>query len=312
MKVVHITTRQLAKLVFEAEASPWGLLLCGDCTTPVQVKAVADDRKAVPSEYNFSHENSDFVWGEEFGEFKKSPVFFADPSKFILRGQYNVRMLAIRCRKCPNCVTARSRMWSMRAMHESDQSARTWLTTLTVSPEYRLQLRINSRRATGGEEFSGLAAALGKWFTLYLKRVRKETGVKLRFLSAFEAHKDGFPHLHALIHEQDMPVRKECLNRQWPWGFSHHKLVDSNASRYVTKYISKEMHNRVRASLHYGSHVNTAYSPQGCNLQSDKLNKRLLAENKMPPYPSLIEELNSYRDRDCTYAKISSENENEG
>lgn len=306
MREVSITTRTLAKLAFEAEPTPWGLLLCADCIAPIQIKAVADDRKAVPTEY-YEVKKTDFSWSEKDGQFENFSELFAEPSEYKFSGHYNVRILLIRCRKCQPCVTARSRMWSIRARHECEQSARTWLTTLTVEPQYRLQLRINSRRSSGDETFPSLAAAFGKWFTLYKKRIRKETGITLRTLCAFEKHADGFPHLHALLHEQSDPVRKEVLNRQWPWGFSHHKLVDPDASSYVTKYISKEMHNRVRASMQYGSHVNTAYSPQAITAQLDKHNKLGLAEKIKPPYHEHVKDIEQFKNRDCTYVKISPE-----
>jgi hypothetical protein len=92
-------------------------------------------------------------------------------------------------------------------------------------------------------------------FQRYCKRLRKE-GCGLRYMLIIEKHASGLPHLHALMHETDSPIRHRQLNDQWTWGFSTHKLIPSDdngkAAAYVCKYLSKEMASRVRASTQYG------------------------------------------------------------
>lgn len=80
----------------------------------------------------------------------------------------------------------------------------------------------------------------------------KKSGGRLRFLLVYEAHKDGFPHLHALIHEQGEVVTKRELQKQWPYGFTTVKVCDVATSHYVTKYLTKSVRARVRASQRYG------------------------------------------------------------
>lgn len=170
------------------------------------------------------------------------------------------------CRKCRECLKYRAWLWKHRAKLEILESRRTWFCTYTVRPECRLIFKIKAQRKGGGpEDFNrNLCNEIGKEFTKYLKRVRKQAKGKLRFCLVFEAHKDGFPHLHALIHEVDAAVTKAVLQGQWKHGFSTVKLCDTEASSYVTKYLSKSMLARVRASLRYGQRSdNIAMTPQG-------------------------------------------------
>jgi hypothetical protein len=95
---------------------------------------------------------------------------------------------------------------------------------------------------------------LREW-TLWVKRVRKSVGA-LRYLVVAEAHADGFPHLHALVHEVDRAIRWRDLVPEWRMGFMHARLVrDADAAAsYVTKYVTKALYfkYRIRASQHYG------------------------------------------------------------
>ena len=96
---------------------------------------------------------------------------------------------------------------------------------------------------------------VGREVTRYLKRVRKESGARVRYLLVAERHKSGQPHLHIMVHEadQERPVRYATLANQWKLGFVHFKLAqDTKTAAYVCKYISKALLARVRASLRYG------------------------------------------------------------
>jgi len=183
--------------------------------------------------------------------------------------------LQVPCRKCPSCLRWRSAMWAQRAFRECLVSKRTWFCTYTVNPAQRVRVRILARQKYGDESYASLYKVISQWFTLYLKRVRKESSAKLRYLLVSEQHADGFPHLHALIHEVDAQVSKRCLQTQWPYGFTVVKLADPLSSRYVTKYLAKQMVARVRASLCYGgSTPDTSYdivTPQGERVSIDPL-----------------------------------------
>lgn len=89
--------------------------------------------------------------------------------------------------------------------------------------------------------------------------------VPLRYLLVVEEHlgggaHHGLPHFHLLIHEPDeaFPVRKDMMQSQWRLGFAHFKLVPNarddgyKFANYVTKYLTKSILCRARASLKYG------------------------------------------------------------
>lgn len=179
-------------------------------------------------------------------------------------------ILHVPCRKCRNCLALKAWKWKHRAIWEIAQAERTWFGTLTLRPEehYKVDLLARTHERNIAEAdyvgvFDGRARETGKLATKYFKRLRKETGQSFRYLLVTEIHdsKDtsdvmrGRPHLHVLLHEfADQPFRKELLQRQWPHGFSNWKLVeDVKAAWYITKYVSKALDARVRASIKYGA-----------------------------------------------------------
>ena len=170
------------------------------------------------------------------------------------------------CRKCTGCLHHRRRLWTARGVAEIAMANRTWFGTLTVEPFHRFLLKLQAQEACARrraeawdmleppEQFRLLADQLGREATKFLKRVRQQAGVPLRYLLVTEAHKSGDPHLHLLLHEPDKPIRKAMLEEQWRYGFSHWRLVDRDekAAVYACKYLGKEALTRVRASLAYG------------------------------------------------------------
>lgn len=172
-----------------------------------------------------------------------------------------------RCRRCAACLRARGRLWTARACSETAVAQRTWFGTLTVAPDHRTRLSYAADLAASRarcepwsalstpEQFRYLVDAASADLTLYLKRVRKNSKARLRYLLVSEAHKDGFPHFHVLIHEQEGHVTYRQLSDGWRLGFSQFKLVpagDVKAAFYVCKYLSKSALTRVRASHRYG------------------------------------------------------------
>ena len=158
----------------------------------------------------------------------------------------------------------------MRAEQElRANEGRTWFVTLTLSPEshYRCLIQAKHRLGARGEDFDRLSDErqfkervheAGREITLWLKRLRKNSGAPLRYLLVAERHKSGLPHFHALLHEVDerQPLRAATLKSAWRLGFSQCKLValqtDPRCAAYVAKYLSKDAAARVRASKGYG------------------------------------------------------------
>ena len=182
--------------------------------------------------------------------------------------------LHTRCRKCEACRKAKTAFWKLRAMAEIGRSARTWFVTLTWRPEDRIRAEyaMEEPNATGEERFRALLKAVSPAVNLWLQRMRKglrtegETSVSFRYLLVWEAHTDGFPHAHLLIHEQEGQVlTKRRIQREWKSGFSNCRLVASadpddlhKSAAYTCKYIAKTMLVRVRASFSYGASAASA------------------------------------------------------
>lgn len=177
--------------------------------------------------------------------------------------------LDVRCRACRNCLKYRRSVWAARAIAEVGYSMRTWKCTWTFRPEAHdvVQNLLRRHYAQMNEDFDCLSAdrqymarhiRCSKEITLWFKRVRKNSGARLRFLLVAEAHKSGLPHYHALVHEQevDASVTKSVMENAWTLGHAHFRLIDLDDKReatYACKYLSKDVRARVRASIHYGN-----------------------------------------------------------
>lgn len=132
-------------------------------------------------------------------------------------------------------------------------------------------------------QFNKHVNAIGPEIGKFLKRVRKNTGAKLRYLLVAEPHKSGLPHFHMLIHQCDthIPVRYDDLKSQWRLGFSAWKLTDYKSASYVCKYLSKSLRARVRASQAYGT------TPNALSLVRFPDVKNMTPENNMFLEPNL-------------------------
>lgn len=175
-----------------------------------------------------------------------------------------VTELEVRCRSCNPCLRARARHWAARANVEYGRAPRSWFSTMTVSPEYRQRMLwlAQVRAADVGSDFEALSDndrfttlcwGVGRELQRWLKRVRKQSASRLRYVAVFERHKDGFPHVHAILHETVGGVTERILRNQWSYGHSKHVLARSSAAcHYVCKYLAKSKEARIRASLRYG------------------------------------------------------------
>lgn len=186
---------------------------------------------------------------------------FVDRRKFAMW----VTMLT-KCRQCENCLKQRAAEWRLRSRLEVEQSSRTWLGTLTINPSWRFTILSHARAACGkdgvdfdcleeNQRYKALDAVISRHIRLYIVRLRKYSGSPLRFLCVGEAHKSGDPHYHLLVHEQqpDRPILKKVLQAEWKLGFSNFKLIDDpSGATYITKYLTKDVRARVRASILYG------------------------------------------------------------
>lgn len=199
--------------------------------------------------------------------------------KWVIIGPRTLQTLCVelhtRCRKCGNCSSQRTRLWSARAREETRLSERTWKGTLTLRPE-AYQHALSSCRAVEDrqgidfdvlperEQLALIHAHISRDITKMLKRIRAATGLAIRYLCVLELHQSGVPHYHMLVHEYDAakPLRYTALCNQWPLGFSRWKLAqDEREAMYACKYLTKSLLARVRASQRYGA-VKTSLGPR--------------------------------------------------
>lgn len=196
-------------------------------------------------------------------------------------------ILSVRCRKCEWCKKMRQRFWMGRAFSEYDCAQRTYMGTFTASIDNHIKIDAVARvrLQMAGVDFDGLndrekfearCIEFGTHITLWLKRVRK-MGCKFRYLMVAEEHASDVtaaemryrPHVHVLIHEKrlgdfydgtlkvgrsGMFIPDEAPQRQaWYLGHTRFQAADSaRTATYLCKYITKEAHVRIRASLYYG------------------------------------------------------------
>lgn len=175
--------------------------------------------------------------------------------------------MEVPCRKCETCRRRRANTWAAKAHAEMEQAYRTWFLTLTLNETTRMHTRARAQLLAAGDGISYEALSETDQFRLwvkaayplfqkYMKRLRKEAG-PVRYLFVAEAHKDGVPHFHALLHEPAPTenLKERMLRDHWRGaghGFCEAKLADTWSAWYTTKYLTKEVNDRVRASFKYG------------------------------------------------------------
>ena len=242
-----------------------------------------------------------------------------------------------RCRKCEHCLEQRARLWRGRVLGEMRKTIReerrTWFVTLTLNPAARTMFKMKAwkRFNDGGKapkpgtkgrislEYSQLSAnerfglvhsEISQEITRWFKRLRKQAGVKFRYLVIAEAHKAEddptkrnagkrkatggvFPHYHILIHEVSGRLTERVIRDQWRGkgnGFCEAKLVRGGPEEqlYLCKYLSKDNRARVRASIGYGRDEIDASNARGAKASEAKREeKRTAPLNANPPDLSL-------------------------
>lgn len=220
-------------------------------------------------------------------------------------GKHMTTTMEVPCRKCEPCLKRRAAHWRLRAMAETSQAARTWFCTFTFTPAQHARFTDLARRACAinGDDFDALPEAerfalrhgeASKELTLFLKRLRKNTGAPITYLLVCEAHKSGLPHYHALVHEtsKDQPIRHSKLSDCWKGGHANFKLVaDIRAAGYLTKYLSKSALARVRASGAYG---------EGNEMTERERSRSIVPKAREPLTPPLLSITSNDSDNEVT------------
>lgn len=172
--------------------------------------------------------------------------------------------MTVPCRKCPKCLQFRQMQWREKALAEIERSwsegRRTWVVCLSFSPVHLAGIYMEARRkfgVLGDVSTRQLEWAAYRHVQKYFKRLRKAK-CEFRYLAVYErGEKSGRSHYHLLLHEAgSKPIVKNAhLEALWR-SQVHARLIGRdeagvNAS-YVTKYATKSLEIRLRASSKYG------------------------------------------------------------
>jgi hypothetical protein len=156
------------------------------------------------------------------------------------------------CGQCIGCRLDRSRQWAIRCLHEASLYNSNCFITLTYADEYIPYKNSLDKRA----------------FQLFMKRLRKKYGNKIRYYQCGEYGEiTQRPHYHAIIFNFDFPDKKlhkiqnkhrlytsASLEELWPYGYSLIGNVSFQSAAYVARYIMKKVTGPA-AELHYGERI---------------------------------------------------------
>lgn len=157
--------------------------------------------------------------------------------------------LSLPCGQCLGCRLERSRQWATRIMFEAQLHEENCFITLTYAQEH-----LPSPPTLKYQDFQ-----------LFMKRLRKALGHKVRFFCAGEYGENTFrPHYHACIFGTDFPdktlfgrspsgfdiFRSSLLERAWGLGNCTVQDLEFNSAAYVAKYSLKKITGD-QAEAHY-------------------------------------------------------------
>lgn len=171
------------------------------------------------------------------------------PIVFNINDGYADRPVEVSCGQCVGCRLERSRQWAIRCVHEAAFHADNAFITLTYAPEH----------------LPHGATLRPRDFTLFMKRLRKRVGTKIRYFHCGEyGDKENRPHYHAIIFGYDFPdkslwrvtrdgnnlyMSKE-LDETWGMGISTIGAVTFESAAYTARYIMKKKTGEL-AEKHY-------------------------------------------------------------
>jgi len=193
---------------------------------------------------------------------KRNTVFKLQEAKFSNRdGGWGPERRTMRCGQCIGCRLEYSRQWAMRIMHEAKETEKNCFITLTYDTQH-LPKNGELRK---------------KDFQDFMKRLRKNTGLKLRFYHCGEYGENfGRPHYHACIfgadfrrgeiddEEQPKIIYKKklqekeillydspALQKIWKKGFVTVGELTFESAAYVARYVTKKINGKKKEEGHY-------------------------------------------------------------
>ncbi|UPW41034.1 replication initiator protein [Sigmofec virus UA08Rod_5707] len=181
----------------------------------------------------------------------KFPMWMSSEELEIKRQQG--RLLQLPCRHCIGCRLAKSREWANRAVMEQLYHDESWFLTLTYDDEH-LPPAFPVDPSTG-EILSVHASLVKKHLQDFMKRLRKNSGQRIRYFAAGEYGSQTYrPHYHLLLfglHLDDVQVINHnfagqayyvspFIEKCWPFGIHILGPVTWQSSAYVARYTMKK------------------------------------------------------------------------
>lgn len=157
---------------------------------------------------------------------------------FNVAAGYADLQVQLPCGQCTGCRLEYSRTWAIRCMHEASLHENNCFITLTYNDE-NLPANNSIHKETVQK---------------FIKRLRKNTGQKLRYFACGEyGDKNNRPHYHAIIFGYDFPdklpwrkindqllYRSELLEKCWKYGYTSVGSVTFESCAYVARYVMKK------------------------------------------------------------------------
>lgn len=159
---------------------------------------------------------------------------------FNLREAQDDKKIPLACGQCIGCKLERSRQWAIRITHEA---------SLYRKNNSFITLTYNNENLPKNKSLNP------RHFQLFMKRLRKTFGPKIRFYACGEyGEKLGRPHFHACLFNLDFPDKKlykmvnenpiftsEALSKIWRFGFCSIGELTFESAAYVARYVTKKI-----------------------------------------------------------------------
>lgn len=180
---------------------------------------------------------------------KRNTVFNVQQAQYGNRdGGWGPIRRQMPCGQCIGCRLEYSRQWAIRILHEANTHDENCFITLTYSPE--------NLPANGTLQL--------KHFQDFMKRLRKNTGRKIRFFHCGEYGENfGRPHYHACLFGINFTDGKIICNRdgillydspalEKIWKFGHVSVgqLTFESAAYVARYVTKKINGKKKEG-HY-------------------------------------------------------------
>lgn len=171
--------------------------------------------------------------------------------------------MEVACGQCLGCRLDRAQMWAARIIHESalhDHSGGNAFVTLT----YRSPWECDTQQRKEGLHVPLDGSLNKKHFQLFMKRLRKNTGKKIRYFHCGEYGDENLrPHYHAILfnyfpddaqlirtHDGISLYSSNELETTWGYGFVTIGEVTYESAAYTARYCLKKV-TGPQAEEHY-------------------------------------------------------------